>query len=160
MKSIMEDLTLVYGITSMFPHGSRAFKQLQIQDIMEIPKQKPDVNQIVSIFVKVDIVKTHIIATTMGESYEGQVLSGRKLMVEGKMHQKLEYIADLADQPIHAAHFSIPFSTFIVLGKEIDCYSEFDVTGYVEDVYVRRLDNRKIFKNVLILLNAVPTAQI
>ena len=160
MKSLAENLTLIYGIANMFPHDVKAFKQLQLQDIMKIPLQKPDVEQIVSVSAQVEITKTNIISTAFGRSCEGQVLTGKKLVVEGKLLQKVEYIADLVEQPIHAAHFCIPFSSYIVLGKEIDCYSEFKINIYIEDIYVKQLDKRRIFKNVLLMLCAVPVSKI
>jgi len=156
MKSFLDDLIIVYGISNAFPHGSRAFKQLQLQDVMRIPQKKPDIEQITSISVNVEITKTNIITTASGQSYEGRVLTGKKLVIEGKINQKLEYVADLVEQSVHASHFFMPFGSYIVLGKDIDCYSEFDVTGYIEDVYIKQLDKRSIFKNVLLLLNAVP----
>lgn len=155
----MKDLILSYGVANVFPCGSRAFKQLQIQDILTIPSQKPDVEQVVSVSVNVEITKTYVINTASGRSWEGQIITGRKLVVEGKIHQKLEYVAELPAQPIHAAHFCMPFSTFIVLGKEIECYTEFEVHGYIEDIFVKKIDNRRIFKNILFLLNAVPLAK-
>jgi hypothetical protein len=156
MVDLLESLTLVYGIADQFPDSAKAFRQLQLQDVMEIPCCKPDVEQLISIGVTVEIKKAHIINTPCGQSCEGQILTGRKLIIEGELHQKLEYVADQENQPIHAAHFCIRFSSFIVLGKEIECFSDFNVTGYVEDVYVKQLDKRRVFKNVLLLLNAVP----
>lgn len=160
MKGFLDNLTLVYGISEVYPDGAKAFKQLQLQDIMVIPEQKPDVEQIISVSAKIEITKNYIIDTATGQSCEGQLLTGKKLVVEGKLHQKVEYVAELAEQPVHAAHFTLNFSTYIVLGTDISCYNKFDVVPYIEDIYVKQLNKRKIFKNVLILLNAVPLSKI
>jgi len=160
LESILDNLTLVYGIAKIFPHGSKAFKQLQLQDVIKISNSKPNVEQILSVYVNVEITNTHIISTATGQSCEGQILKEKKLVVEGEILQKLEYITDLEEQSIHAAHFVMPFSSFIVLGKEDDCYSGFDVTGYIEDIYVKKIDKRRVFKNVILLLNAVPVSKI
>lgn len=160
MKDELENLILIYGISEEFPDHSKAFKQIQLQDIMSIPLQKPDILQVISISVKVVIDSTNIISTTSGKSCEGQIIASKKLVIEGKIQQKLEYIADLEVQPIHAAHFCLPFSSFIVLGEDIECHKQFEVTGYIEDVYIKQLDKRSVFKNVLLLLNAVPVLNI
>ncbi|MGL4911010.1 MAG: DUF3794 domain-containing protein [Romboutsia sp.] len=45
---------------------------------------------------------------------EGTCLTGRKLIVEGNLIQKIVYTADVAVQSVHSAHYEIPFSAFII----------------------------------------------
>lgn len=68
---------------------------------------------------------------------EGVCLSGRKIIVEGTLKQKVIYTANVATQSVHSAHFDIPFSTFIIP------YAKFENSSYVE--------------GVLVLINGVPT---
>jgi len=45
---------------------------------------------------------------------EGTCLTGRKLIIEGVLKQKIVYTAELADQSVHSAHFEVPFIAFII----------------------------------------------
>lgn len=45
---------------------------------------------------------------------EGTCLTGRKLIVEGVLKQKVVYTADVDVQSVHSAHYEIPFSAFII----------------------------------------------
>lgn len=45
---------------------------------------------------------------------EGTCLSGRKLIVEGVLKQKIVYTAEVDAQSVHSAHFEVPFIAFII----------------------------------------------
>ena len=109
---------------------------------------------------------------------EGTLLTGRKLIIEGVLNQKVVYTALLPTQPVHSAHYSVPFSAFMIAYAkfegmtydiENDCFSytpgqpitvdlneEFNVIPYIEDIFAYALDQRTIFKNVTLFLKAQP----
>lgn len=124
------------------------FKQLSREEFVKIPCQKPDAEQILNTLVDIVITDTKVINTIQGVSLEGQKLTGLKLIVEGILNQKVEYVADEPSQPVHAAHFRVPFSTFIVLPEGFDPATPIDVQGEVEDIFVELIDKRTIFKNI------------
>lgn len=154
MASRVYDLIEVSGLADELPINPVNFKQFSVQETLSIPEVKPDVEQIVSVIAKVVIKSTNVIDTPVGTSREGQILTGKKLVVEGVIVQKVEYVADIPTQKVHAAHFNMPFSTFIVLPSSFELGTPIEVTGYIEDIYIQLLDKRKIFKNVTILLDA------
>lgn len=51
---------------------------------------------------------------------EGTCLTGRKLIVEGTLKQKIVYTADIDVQSVHSAHYEIPFSAFIIPYTKIE----------------------------------------
>ncbi|HEX9061048.1 MAG TPA: DUF3794 domain-containing protein [Clostridia bacterium] len=154
MANLTDNLIEIHGVSDMFPACSKAFKQFQIQETLCIPLQKPDMEQILSVHAGIEITRTTVIQTSNGISFEGQILTGKKLIVEGKLHQKIEYVADDKVQSVHAAHFTSPFSSYIVLGEHFNCSLEYEVQGYIEDIYIKQVGKRKMFKNIMILLNA------
>lgn len=146
--------------------------QMYIPETLKIPSQKPDIETINSIDISVDIIKQQIIVTPISttENLEGKTLSGRKLIVEGVLCQKIEYTAALSQQSVHSAHFYVPFSAYIVVPSEINFTKEderiitmdslnvnFKVNVCIEDVYVCTVDNRTILKQVTLLLYAIPS---
>ncbi|MCX7951755.1 MAG: DUF3794 domain-containing protein [Clostridiales bacterium] len=130
------------------------FKQLSVNEILSIPKQKPNAEDILNTIVDVNINSTQVIKTTKGTSVEGQILTGYKLIVEGSLHQKIEYISNEPSQTVHTAEFEVPFSSFIILPPNYIEHSPTNVVAYIEDIYVKLLDRRTIFKNITLRLEA------
>lgn len=130
------------------------FKQLSVDENLIIPSVKPDVEDILNTIVDVVIINTTVVKTIKGTSQEGQILTGYKLIIDGILHQKIEYIADEPAQTVHTAEFEVPFSSFIILPENFEEGSSINVAAYVEDVYVKLLDRRNIFKNVTLRLEA------
>lgn len=152
------------------------WKQMYISESLQIPEQKPDIEQINSIDVSVDIIRAEVIKTPRSyddtgavpvamPNLEGRRLSGRKLIIEGQLCQKVVYTALETSQPLHSAHFYVPFSAFIIVPETVtfgttveDSFNvRFDVNTCVEDVSACVIDKRSILKQVTLMLYAVPT---
>jgi hypothetical protein len=148
------------GVAEDFPINPTNFKQLSVQETLCIPSVKPDCEQIVTVSADIAIIKTKVVKTPGSAgapaiSNEGQRLYGYKLVIEGYLCQTIEYVADEPTQSVHAAHFKVPFSTYIVLPPNFTPDTPLPtVTGYIEDIFVEQIDKRCIFKNVTILLVA------
>ena len=154
MSSMVKNLIEYSGLADSLPENPKAFKQFSVQETLCLPDAKPDIEQIVKVVAQVVITSTKVIRTPVGVSLEGQILTGYKLIVEGEIVQKIEYVADEPTQSVHAAHFTVPFSTFIVLPSTFHIGTPIVVTGYIEDIFADLIDKRCIFKNVTILLDA------
>lgn len=61
---------------------------------------------------------------------EGTCLSGRKIIIEGILKQKVVYTAEVETQSVHSAHYEIPFSAFIIP------YANFEGLTYEEGIQV------------------------
>lgn len=156
---IQNNLIAISGITDEYNFYSRAFKQFQVQEYLDIPQCKPDIEQIVGVNVSTEIISTNIIPVPCSISNEGQTLTGYKMVVEGKIIEKVEYVADNYNQSVHAAEFTEYFSNYIMLDPNISYSNPYKVSCYIEDVYIKQLNERQIFKNLMILLQAVPLNQ-
>ena len=160
----------VTDVISQYPY----WLQMNVSETLEIPVLKPDVEQINSVNISVDIFRADIIKVPVSpvdangdyvSNLEGKVSTGRKLIIEGQLCQKIVYTANVLDQSIHSAHFYVPFSSYIVVPSEITFTNgttvdslnvEFQANACVEDVAVKLLDERTILKQVTLLLYAVP----
>lgn len=138
-------------IIEVFP---TSFKQLSVDETVKIPCQKPDAQQILGTLVDIVIFNTKVIETIKATSLEGQTLTGFKLIIEGKLNQKVEYVAEEPEQSVHAAHFIVPFSTFIVLPEDFDPNTTIEIEAFIEDIFTKLIDKRTIFKNVTFRLLA------
>lgn len=154
MASVVKNLIEYIGISDHFPESSNVFKQLNVEETLCLPQSKPDIEQIVKVISDLFIKSTKVIKTPKGTSLEGQKLSGFKIVIEGELKQKVQYVADEPTQTVHAAHFNVPFSTYIVLPENYVFGTPVKVNGYIEDIYAKQMGKRCIFKNVTILLTA------
>ncbi|AOR23341.1 DUF7507 domain-containing protein [Clostridium taeniosporum] len=133
--------------------GISNFKQLFIEENLIIPDEKPDIEEINEVNGDVEIIKHYVVETPILKSNEGQILTGCKLIIQGVLNEVVEYTALDSEQTIHSAHYSIPFSTFIILPENY-CYGNEDITTEVEDIYFNSLNSRKLFTNATILIKA------
>ncbi|HHN8249672.1 DUF3794 domain-containing protein [Clostridioides difficile] len=164
----------VTNVISQYPY----WFQMYIPETLNVPTQKPDIEQINSVNVSVDILRTKVVRTPISPvdanndfiaNLEGKVSTGRKLIVEGVLCQKISYTADKETQSVHSAHFYVPFSGYIVIPQEITFNNvtpkitldsldiDYQVNACIEDLSISKLDARTILKHITLLLYAVPT---
>lgn len=159
-------------VMSQYPY----WKQMDLSESLEIPIQKPDAEQINSVVAAVSIIRSTVIVTPRSyidagpvsiaePNLEGRLLTGRKLIVEGQICQQIEYTSTESSQPVHSVEFFVPFSSYIVVpltltigGREVDALDvNFDVNACLEDIQICLLDERRILKQVTLMLYATPT---
>lgn len=154
----------IENLLNCFP--TNAWTQFFIPEVVDIPSQKPDVEGVVSVHSDVQIISQRVIKTPVvtgadGPDYtvsnsECTKLTGRKLIIEGILHQKIVYTAAVEDQSLHSAHFAIPFSVFIIVDKDTTLSQKFKIDSFIEDIFTCRLSERSIFKNTTIFIKATP----
>lgn len=136
--------------------------QISVPEILQLPCAKPDIETLDTILIDVKIKSAKVIRTPAGEcgcpvvNSEGLRLTGRKLVIDGILQQKIVYTAALCDQPVHFVHFSVPFSAYIILACDTCLDQKFFIETCVEDVFALDFNCREIFKNVTLFIQAIP----
>lgn len=157
MASIVKNLIELDGIADFLPEFSEPYapiKEFNVQETLDIPTAKPDIEQIIKVKSEINITSTKVIKTPVSVSIDEQRLTGWKVIVEGELKQTVQYVADEPTQSVHGAHFDVPFSIFIVLPPDYEEGNCVSVEGYIEDIYAEKIGKRQIFKNITILLVA------
>ena len=168
----MSELIQVGGlcdVKSIDLSSSLAWTEISVPETLIIPDVKPDIEGVDAIDVAAQIIRTKAIVTPQSliPNQEGKNLTGRKLIVEGLLCQTINYTANECTQSVHSAHFAVPFSAYIVIPKTIIINGQpvdsldinFQVIPCIEDVFIKTITPRKIFKNVTLLLQAVPASK-
>ncbi|MCM8709595.1 hypothetical protein M2651_00990 [Clostridium sp. SYSU_GA19001] len=154
------------GVAKALPDKPKYFTEISIPEIIKIPSQKPNIEQLVEVLVEPEIMSMRLVDTPCLKSYEGEMLSGKKLILELKLKEKIVYVADEVSQPVHAAHYEeVMRSVFIIVPKYIDNFSidtllkagKVRVSPYIEDIYAEQKDNRTIFKNITLFIDVTFT---
>jgi hypothetical protein len=153
-------------ISNLLEPGEKLWTQIYLPEALCIPEQKPDIEQILSIVAYVDIIsekaiKTPVFTNDAGvdiaiTNKEGIISTGRKLIIEGILRQKVVYTAAVKEQSVHAAHFDVPFSAFIILEANSPIVRNYKVDAAIEDIFICKVSRRQIFKNVTMFLKATP----
>lgn len=115
-------------------------RQKVVEFDMFVPEQKPDIEQVVDVYVKDVCIKTVDIIPN-------------KVIIRGDLEVKVMYVADLPDQPVHAFERKhIRFTRDIeVDGADPDMKATADVqVEYVDYDFHRRHDNRKVHITIVL----------
>lgn len=153
--------SLLSAPTAADPTKDKRWTQLFVPEILCIPPQKPNVEQLLSVTSSVQILSQKVIETPFPttsplENEEGTLLTGKKLIVEGVLRQQVMYTAAVLEQSVHSAHFDVPFSAFIILAANDPLTRKFKIEACIEDIFVSRVTERKIFKNITLFIKATP----
>lgn len=134
-----------------------------IPEIVDVPVQKPDIEDVLEVHSGITIISQRVVKTpivtglTNGQNVSNSEctnLTGRKLVIEGLLKQKVIYTANVENQAIHSANFIFPFSTFIIIEGNTPLSQKFKITPYIEDIFACRLSERSVFKNTTIFIKA------
>ena len=151
---------IVMGSNNL-PETTKYFKEELISEVLTIPVPKPNIERILKVLISPEIVDVKLIETEIGQSNEGQNLTGNKLVIELNIKEKITYVANDKSQSVHAAHYENMKSIFVVLPNEVKGQKVCDllranrltITPYIEAVKTRVLDSRTIYKCILLFVD-------
>lgn len=149
-------------LENMLTVADRTWTQIFIPEVLCVPYEKPDIEELMSVTARVEIISQRVVKTPMDNTVasitnqEDTNLTGKKLIIEGILRQKVIYTADLPQQSVHSAHFDVPFSTFIIIPQNIPLAAKFLIEPCIEDIYITSCNKRQIFKNVTLFIKATP----
>ncbi|MGL4911887.1 MAG: hypothetical protein ACRC3Y_05570 [Romboutsia sp.] len=129
-----------------------SFKQVSLNEYINIPPHKSGIDYINNIDTKVIIKEYHPIKTPIATSRDGQVLSGYKLIIHGKISQVIQYTIKKNDQRVHYIEHESIFSSFVVLPCNYKIGDAIQVEGSVEHIYHNLVNSRSLLENIDILL--------
>jgi hypothetical protein len=152
------------------PADANKWVQFFVPEIVDIPIQKPDVEGIVEVSSCVEIISQRVVRTPTVTGFTNSAgvfipgdqidnaectrLTGRKLIVEGILKQKVVYTALVPDQALHSATFIAPFSVFIIVEPDTPLTRKYRISALIEDIFACKLSDRSIFKNTTIFISA------
>lgn len=133
------------------------YRQFTVEENLELPAEKPDIEQITSVMIEAQVTDFRTIATP----------TGLKVIIDGILNQKVVYTADEPTQSIHSAHFTKGFCTYIEiplvipagsnvltilqgLGITLDDVVVGEPQVIIEDLSVKLVDSRNVKKCIIL----------
>ncbi|MEN6411792.1 MAG: DUF3794 domain-containing protein [Veillonellales bacterium] len=148
----------------------RRWVQLFIPEVLCVPEKKPDIEQLLDVTIVSQLISQRVVRTPVlirTDAYgvetivpitnaEGLYTTGKKLVIEGVLRQKFIYTAAVPEQSVHAMHFDVPFSAFIILDEDDPLTRRFKIDMCIEDIFVAGCTDRQVFTNVTLFIKATP----
>lgn len=153
MNKVTRNLIEYNGISD-YPKFVEFFNQINVDSVMTIPIQKPDIEQVLKVWVDYKIVGKKIIVTPKGMSLEGQNLTGKTLFICGDINIKVEYVSCSLDQGVYSSEAKVPFGSCIVLPDGFNESSLVNASVVIEDILCEHLDCRSVYTNVTMMVVA------
>ncbi|MGL4849982.1 MAG: hypothetical protein ACRC28_13860 [Clostridium sp.] len=136
---------------------STSFQQLTIDGVCKFPCNMPRIEDIVNVTGSIQIINKYVIDTVRGYSPENKRITGHKLVVNGKIFESIEFIAQEPTQSTHYQSNVEKFSTFIVLPHDYELGSNVDVCYEIEDIHFEQIGEKEVFISVTLMLDAIIT---
>ncbi len=130
------------------------FKQSTIDINFCLNECKNKIKDILRANIDTKIQEVKVVKTAVGTSVEGQTLTGNKLMIIGEFTLKTTYVTDTTDYKVESYTVSIPFSDYIVLPSSFVNLTFIKPEIYIEDMYIKNIDDKCIFGNITYLVQA------
>ncbi|MEF9992489.1 MAG: DUF3794 domain-containing protein [Romboutsia sp.] len=150
MEKVVRNLIEYNGI-STYTYSTKNFRQFNIEQMDNISNKRADVDQILKVWVETKVIDTEVIKTPIGSSTEGQVATGKKLLVCGDIDIKIEYVSCDTVQNIYVENFMIPFGTYVVLPHNFNEHGIVSATIMVEDISSIKINPRCIYNNITLM---------
>ena len=129
----------------LFPNPQEIYcaKQVILEENLVLPCNKPDIESLSDVHTNPFIEGHQLIKNPVGQ----------KLFIEGRVEQEILYVANTPCQPVHAAHFVVPFCTFIDLPPS--CISHFSNESFAPKILVEfiqaKMDGARTIRKCMIL---------
>ncbi len=162
MNSIVKNLIEYVGIDGQIPpdYSVNVFKEIMLQEHIRLADCFADIEQITRVIACVEIRSAYVIDTPVTArdakgtvlNPGGQILTGKKLVIEGVVHQTIHYVADTCEQNVMVVDNDYCFGTFAVLPASATGQKCYTVVPYIEDIIVEAVGPRDITKCVSLFL--------
>lgn len=154
MASLNRELIQYHGIDTTGYEHLPHFKQVHMDFTFCTPICKPEIEQIMKIWITPCVIQQKIVRTPQGMSIEGLKVTGYKLMLSGDLFYKVEYVGCEEHQKLYTAQMVMPFCGYVVLPSQINDHMKVAATALIEDIYSEKLDSRCVYNNVTMILVA------
>lgn len=161
MASFIRNSIEYYGIDSLNNRlckvqDAKNFKQSNINLQLCLPKEKPNIGQVLRVKIDKNISKTKLVKTPIGKSIEGQILTGYKMLVMGDIRFEINYVVSRCDQGIHSFHGFVPFCEYVVMPEGFNPEETIVPDIYVEDIYIKQKNCRCVYGSIALMIVAEP----
>lgn len=154
MKKIVRGKTEYGGLCTYIPHNMKYFSQVNINDILYLDESSPDIHDLIKVHINSNILNNKIVKTPIGESIDGLILTGWKLLSECSFDLRLDYTPSDPNTSIYTTKYKLPFTCGVSLSTDSTFNSRYIPSVFIEDIYSEIIDSRSILVNINLIFTA------
>ncbi|MFI3209466.1 MAG: hypothetical protein R3Y64_00205 [Peptostreptococcaceae bacterium] len=146
MKSKSRKLIEYYGIDTCSSNEIKYFNQFNVDSIFFMNYRELNIYEITKFWASVDVIDYEIYKTPKGQSLEGQILTGNKVLVSCDLDLKFEYL-DVNDKRINTSYRKVPFFVDVCLPNNFSNSSKLKISVLIEDILAQKIDEEILYNN-------------
>ncbi|MGL5086493.1 MAG: hypothetical protein ACRC68_12370 [Clostridium sp.] len=151
MENIYNNLIEYSGISDYIPKDINCFKEFTINSTINVFDNDLKVKEIIKVNITPNIKSTRAIITPVGKSLEGQVLTGKKYIIEGELNIRVDFLSETGRNKIHCLYHVEYFSSSMILHKDIINRISLIPSIFIEDIHGQLVEDSEILVITTIL---------
>lgn len=152
MKEVVINGIKYTGITEKFPDDIKYFTDFVVYYDLVLDKCDPGIDTITATAIDINVTNINLIDTTRNLSYEGQYLSGKKILVDFKILFNIKYIAGEGIMDICMEKIELYKCVGIVVPMDVNGSNmedivrkgQLSVNPYIESIICQKQDLREL----------------
>ena len=152
------------GITSgtllknLISRNDKVWNEISFSRNLILPSNLPNAKNVTAISSSIKLTSQKIIQTPESQpnakNFYGESLSGKKLIIEAVLKQRITYVADNQENTTHSLIINLPFSCYIIVPKANELNQKFNVNSYIEDLHSCCINERTLFTGAILFFMA------
>lgn len=147
----------------------KTWTMFTIPEVLDLPTGALPIDKITSVYSCIDVVSQSVVKTpTVTDFISGGIIiggetipnsqcttiTGKKLVIELLLTEKISYISTSPTSQLYSATFKFPYSTFIIVDEDTTISNCFKISSYIINVCCSKLSETNIFKSSLVFIKA------
>lgn len=141
------------GLSKYLPKDLNVFKKVSSTNTIKLPENRLDIKYLTKVSANISILETKLITTATGKSFDGLVLSGKKILCYGFINYKFHYISIKETQNIQLYTIKIPFVESVITPSNIKEEYSITTSVFVDDIMCTLMSENEIFSYISFIIN-------
>lgn len=150
------------GISKDIPDIMEYFSQIDVNQIIDIPINLPNIGDVISVFVSPRIISVDEVGTIEGVSLDGEKASGLKLVIEMEVNQKILYASSDPSRSIYSIENTFFERAYVSVPKHIEGtktellakYKKIKLNLFLFDIIAKKINPRRILTTSFFFVEA------
>lgn len=155
MSNIFNNLIEYAGISSYIPKNIRCSKEITLNTTVKLKSSTRNFSEIIKVSVFTEVIYYKVIKTPIGSSLEGQNLTGKKIIIDGLLNLRIDYLSKDSNK-VYCMNYKENFCSTLILNNKFTNKSIFIPTFFVENINAQLVNDNEVFV-ITSLLSAVET---
>lgn len=140
-----------------------------IPEIHDLPANSLPIDKITSVYGCIDVISQSVVRTPTVSNYTSKgviiqgetipnsqctTITGKKLIVELLLTEKVSYISTAPASQLYSATFKFPYSAFIIVDENTPVSQCLKITPYIINLCCCKLSETNIFSSTLVFIKA------